>query len=77
MPMKQGQDIQASIAFFQRECRAMRERRCADAGVALRDDFGPRRRARRGHQQCRIAGADRLVRRCAPLLSREREKTGL
>jgi len=76
MPMEQGKDIQASIGFFQRECRDMRVRRCAHVGVSLRYDFGPSRRTRRLQQQRRVAGADRLVGRDTPLVSRDREKTG-
>ncbi len=76
MPVEQGHDIQASIGFFQRECRSMRVRRCAHADVPLRDDFRPRGRARRGQQHRGVAGADRLVGRCTLLVSGEREKTG-
>ena len=66
MPVEQGHDIQASIGFFQRECRSVRVRRCAHAGVRLRDDFRPRGRARRGQQHRGVAGADRLVGGAAP-----------
>ena len=76
MPVEQGQDIQASIGFFQRQCRTVRVSRCTHVGVRLRDNLWTRRCARRGQQQRHVAGADRLVRRRTLLVSGEREKTG-
>ena len=42
MPMKQGQDIQTSISFAQRECGTSRVSRPANVGVRLRDNLGQR-----------------------------------